>query len=92
MFEVKNVALFQNYVGSWKMYSRAWAYWRVNFMVTFVFFSLAKNFQQSYIESGGTSSSFCNKVFASWDYCICDENMAKVKSQNIVQTVKVCAF
>ena len=55
-------------------------------------FSLAKNFQQSYIESGGTSSSFCNKVFASWDYCICDENTAKIKSQNIVQTVKVCAL
>lgn len=50
--------------------------------------NLAKNFQQSYIESGGTSSSFCNKVFASWDYCICDENTAKIKSQSIVQTVK----
>ena len=61
-------------------------------MFNFVFFSLANNFQQSYIESGGTSASFCNKVFASWDYCICDENTAKVKSQNIVQTVKVCAF
>lgn len=55
-------------------------------------FSLAKNFQQSYIESGGTSASFCNKVFASWDYCICDENTAKIKSQSIVQTVKVCDF
>ncbi|KAJ7371092.1 Transmembrane channel-like [Desmophyllum pertusum] len=50
--------------------------------------NLAKSFQQSYIESGGTSSSYCNKVFASWDFCISDENTAKVKSQNIVQTVK----
>lgn len=50
--------------------------------------NLAKNFEESYIESGGTSSSFCNKVFASWDYCISDENTAKVKSQNIVQTVR----
>ena len=54
-----------------------------------ILFSLAKNFEESYIESGGTSSSFCNKVFASWDYCISDENTAKVKSQNIVQTVRV---
>lgn len=52
--------------------------------------NLAKSFQQSYIESGGTSSSYCNKVFASWDYCISDENTAKIKSQNIVQIVKVC--
>lgn len=50
--------------------------------------NLAKSFQQSYIEGGGTTSSFCNKVFASWDYCISDENTAKIKSQNIVQTVK----
>ncbi|XP_058971095.2 transmembrane channel-like protein 7 [Pocillopora verrucosa] len=50
--------------------------------------NLAKSFQQSYIESGGTTASFCNKVFASWDYCISDENTAKIKSQNIVQTVK----
>lgn len=57
----------------------------------FVFVSLAKSFQQSYIESGGTTSSFCNKVFASWDFCISDENTANIKSQNIVQTVKVCA-
>lgn len=54
-----------------------------------ILFSLAKNFEESYIESGGTSSSFCNKIFASWDYCISDENTAKVKSQNIVQTVRV---
>ena len=54
-----------------------------------ILFSLAKNFEESYIESGGSSSSFCNKVFASWDYCISDENTAKVKSQNIVQTVRV---
>lgn len=52
-------------------------------------FSLARSFQESYIESGGTSSSFCNKIFASWDFCICDENTAKVKSQNIVQTIRV---
>lgn len=50
--------------------------------------NLARSFQESYIESGGTSSSFCNKIFASWDFCICDENTAKVKSQNIVQTIR----
>ncbi|KAL9956729.1 hypothetical protein ACROYT_G038252 [Oculina patagonica] len=50
--------------------------------------NLAKSFQQSYIDSGGTTSSFCNKVFASWDFCISDENTANIKSQNIVQTVK----
>lgn len=54
----------------------------------FCCFSLAKRFQESYIESGG-ASSFCNKAFASWDFCISDENAAKVKSQNIVQTVRV---
>lgn len=50
--------------------------------------NLARSFQESYIESGGTSTSFCNKVFASWDYCISNENTAKVKSQNIVQSIR----
>lgn len=50
--------------------------------------NLARSFQESYIESGGTSTSFCNKIFAAWDYCISNENTAKVKSQNIVQTVR----
>ena len=63
--------------------------WNNKFWFFVILFSLAKNFEESYIESGGTSSSFCNKVFASWDYCISDENAAKVKSQNIVQTVRV---
>ena len=34
--------------------------------------------------------SFSNKVFASWDYCIINENTAKVKAQNILKDIKVC--
>ncbi|XP_046854869.1 transmembrane channel-like protein 7 isoform X2 [Xenia sp. Carnegie-2017] len=49
--------------------------------------SLAKNFQQSYIEGGGQFHSFCNKVFASWDFCITDEKTAKIKSQNFTKDV-----
>ncbi|EDO48330.1 predicted protein [Nematostella vectensis] len=50
--------------------------------------NLTKSFQESYIEGGGTFYSYCNKAFASWDYCIDDENTARVKSQNIVQDIK----
>ncbi|KXJ26662.1 transmembrane channel-like protein 7 [Exaiptasia diaphana] len=49
--------------------------------------NLTQSFEESYIEGGGTFYSYCNKVFASWDYCIEDENTANVKSQNIYQDI-----
>ena len=53
------------------------------------FSSLAKNFQQSYIEGGGQFYSFCNKAFASWDFCITDEKTAKIRSQNFINDIEV---
>ncbi|CAB3988804.1 transmembrane channel 7 [Paramuricea clavata] len=50
--------------------------------------SLAKNFQQSYIEGGGQFYSFCNKAFASWDFCITDEKTAKIRSQNFINDIE----
>ncbi|XP_028413133.1 transmembrane channel-like protein 7 [Dendronephthya gigantea] len=50
--------------------------------------SLAKNFQQSYIEGGGQFYSFCNKAFASWDFCITDEKTAKIRSQNFFNDIE----
>lgn len=49
--------------------------------------NLSANFQESYIEGGGSFYSFCNKAFASWDYCTMDENAAKIKHQSIVQDI-----
>ena len=58
-------------------------------MVSVSHCSLAKNFQQSYIEGGGQFYSFCNKVFASWDFCITDEKTAKIRSQNFINDIEV---
>ena len=52
-------------------------------------FSLAKNFQQSYIEGGGQFYSFCNKTFASWDFCITDGKTARIRSQNFFNDIEV---
>ncbi|XP_031555881.1 transmembrane channel-like protein 7 [Actinia tenebrosa] len=49
--------------------------------------NLTKSFQESYIEGGNKFYSYCNKVFAAWDYCISEENTANVKCQNIVQDI-----
>lgn len=49
--------------------------------------NLSSSFQESYIEGGGSFYSYCNKAFASWDYCTMDENAAKIKHQSIVQDI-----
>ena len=61
----------------------------IHVLVWCLHFSLSTSFQQSYIEGGGTFYSYCNKAFASWDYCTMDENAAKIKHQSIVQDINV---
>jgi len=45
--------------------------------------NLAHGFTESIIESGGFFYSYCNKVFASWDYCITNEKAVQLK-QNCI--------
>lgn len=51
--------------------------------------SLAQGFTESIIESGGFFYSYCNKVFASWDYCITDEKAVLLKNNVIYKDFEV---
>jgi len=50
--------------------------------------NFSTGFTDSVIESGGLFYSFCNKVFASWDYCITSEKAADLKKKNIHQDIQ----
>lgn len=45
--------------------------------------NLAQGFTESIVESGGFFYSYCNKVFAGWDYCIVDVKAGSLKSKSI---------
>jgi hypothetical protein len=45
--------------------------------------NLATGFNDSVMEGGGLFYSWCNKVFASWDYCIEQEHAVRLKNKNI---------
>lgn len=50
---------------------------------------LAASFQDTFIYSGGLFQSYCNMVFASWDYCISEREAANFKSSHIAQEINV---
>ena len=56
----------------------------------FLFYSLVKSLSETYHDDSGSLSSYCNQIFAGWDYCITHENAAKDKAQNLLQNVRVC--
>ncbi|XP_065659674.1 transmembrane channel-like protein 7 isoform X3 [Hydra vulgaris] len=45
--------------------------------------NLSQGFTESVIESGGFFYSYCNKVFAGWDYCITNEKAVTLKNHCI---------
>lgn len=57
------------------------------FSFFFMISNLMSHLKESYIESDGIFSSCANKVYAAWDYCICDENSAEHKHDVFVHEV-----
>ena len=51
--------------------------------------SFSASFTETVVESGGIFYSYCNKVFASWDYCIFNDKAASLKKKNIYQDLQV---
>jgi len=47
--------------------------------------NLAQGFTESIVETGGFFYSYCNKVFAGWDYCITDTKAAFLKSKSVAK-------
>nr|XP_058970366.1 transmembrane channel-like protein 7 [Pocillopora verrucosa] len=50
--------------------------------------SLGESLAETYLDSGGSLSSFCNQIFAGWDFCITNEKTAQEKELSFLQNVK----
>ncbi|XP_067912293.1 transmembrane channel-like protein 7 isoform X1 [Heterodontus francisci] len=67
------------------------------FMTTFSYILLSlfwivkravEGFKQSFIRSEDRFQSFCNKIFAGWDFCITDQHAAKLKHNSLLYELK----
>ncbi|XP_051877722.1 transmembrane channel-like protein 7 [Pristis pectinata] len=47
-----------------------------------------EGFKQSFIRSEDRFQSFCNKIFAGWDFCITDEHAAELKHSSLQYELK----
>ncbi|XP_059510188.1 transmembrane channel-like protein 7 isoform X3 [Stegostoma tigrinum] len=47
-----------------------------------------EGFKQSFIRSEDRFQSFCNKIFAGWDFCITDQHAAKLKHSSLQYELK----
>ncbi|XP_069762179.1 transmembrane channel-like protein 7 [Narcine bancroftii] len=47
-----------------------------------------EGFKQSFIRSEDRFQSFCNKIFAGWDFCITDERAAELKHSSLQYELK----
>ncbi|XP_066546008.1 BOS complex subunit NOMO1 [Amia ocellicauda] len=45
-------------------------------------------FKQNLVQDEDRFQSFCNKIFAGWDFCITDENAAKLKRSSLLYELK----
>ncbi|KAJ8363904.1 hypothetical protein SKAU_G00127350 [Synaphobranchus kaupii] len=63
--------------------------------VTYLFLSLiwivkrsAAGFKRSLVQDEDRFQSFCNKIFAGWDFCITNETAARLKSSSLLYELK----
>jgi len=49
----------------------------------------ATGFKRNLIQDEDRFQSFCNKIFAGWDFCITNENAAKLKRSSLLYEIKV---
>lgn len=54
-----------------------------------VLFRSAAGFKRKLIQDEDRFQSFCNKVFAGWDFCITNENAARLKRSSLLYELKV---
>lgn len=51
----------------------------------------ATGFKRNLVQDEDRFQSFCNKVFAGWDFCITNENAAKLKRSSLLYELRVSA-
>lgn len=49
----------------------------------------AAGFKQNLIQDEELFQSFCNKIFAGWDFCITNANAARLKRSSLLYELKV---
>lgn len=58
------------------------------FLMTFSSRS-ATGFKRNLVQDEDRFQSFCNKIFAGWDFCITNENAAKLKRSSLLYELRV---
>lgn len=55
------------------------------------FYSLrsATGFKRNLVQDEDRFQSFCNKIFAGWDFCVTDKNAARLKRSSLLYELKV---
>lgn len=49
----------------------------------------ATGFKRNLVQDEDRFQSFCNKIFAGWDFCITNENAAKLKRSSLLYELRV---
>lgn len=49
----------------------------------------ATGFKRNLVQDADRFQSFCNKIFAGWDFCITNENAAKLKRSSVLYELRV---
>jgi len=57
--------------------------------VIFTFYRAAFGLRQALISNEDRFYTYCNKIFAGWDFCITDGNAAKLKQSSLMYELKV---
>lgn len=60
----------------------------VQFLINFSLRS-ATGFKRNLVQDEDRFQSFCNKIFAGWDFCITNENAAKLKRSSLLYELRV---
>lgn len=51
-----------------------------------------EGFKQNLVRDEDQFQSYCNKVFAGWDFCITDPNAARLKHRSLQYELQVSNF
>jgi len=51
-----------------------------------------EGFKQNLVHDENQFQSYCNKVFAGWDFCITDPNAARLKHRSLQYELQVSNF
>uniref|UniRef100_A0A3Q4I1U9 Transmembrane channel-like protein n=1 Tax=Neolamprologus brichardi TaxID=32507 RepID=A0A3Q4I1U9_NEOBR len=66
--------------------------WFKFYLYVFFFRRSATGFKHNLIQDEDCFQSFCNKIFAGWDFCITSENAAKLKKKTLLYELKVSLY